>query len=95
VLPQLGLNPQEVEDFTKAWEPRFRDAPYYFITFIPPADIERLAPLHVVPQPETVIRVLMDYRPLQRRVVAQAPELPRPPQRKGFTVVEWGGLTRQ
>jgi hypothetical protein len=94
-LPELGLSSGETNDFVQAWVPRLSGAPYYFITFIPPPEIERLAPLRVTPRPETVIRVLMDYRPLERPVAVHAPELARPPERKGFTVVEWGGLTRR
>jgi hypothetical protein len=39
--------------------------------------------------------VLMDFRPLWTRETVQAPDLPVPPKRQGFTVVEWGGLLRQ
>jgi len=94
MLPQLGLSERESEDFRAAWLPRFHGAPYYFITFLPRETIDRLAPLVVNPEPDVVIRVLMDFRPLRTREPVTAPDLPRPPERRGFTVVEWGGILR-
>jgi len=94
ILPRLGLNERESRDFRDAWLPRFHDAPYYFITFLPRATIDRLAPLVVTPKPDAVIRVLMDYRPLWTSERVKAPHLPPPPERRGFTVVEWGGILR-
>ena len=94
ILPRLGLDERESRDFRDAWLPRFHEAPYYFITFLPRATIDRLAPLVVTPQPDAVIRVLMDYRPLWTSERVNAPHLPAPPERRGFTVVEWGGILR-
>src|SRR5881628_2158254 len=94
MLPKLGLNERESSDFRAAWLPRFHDAPYYFITFLPRETIDRLAPLVVTPKPDAVIRVLMDFRPLWTRETVGTPDLPKPPKRRGFTVVEWGGILR-
>lgn len=94
-LPKLGLNERESRDFQAAWRPRFHGAPYYFITFLPRERIDQLAPLVVTPEPDAVIRVLMDFRPLWTRETVKAPVFPAPPKRQGFTVVEWGGLLRQ
>ena len=94
MLPRLGLNERESKDFREAWLHRFHEAPYYFITFLPRETIDRLAPLVVTPKPDAVIRVLMDFRPLWAREPVKAPDLPTPPERRGFTVVEWGGLLR-
>ena len=94
MLPRLGLNERESRDFRDAWLPRFHEAPYYFITFVPPETIDRLAPLSVTPKPDAVIRVLMDFRPLWTRTPVKAPDLPAPPERHGFIVVEWGGILR-
>ena len=94
MLPRLGLDERESRDFREVWLPRFHAAPYYFITFLPRETIDRLAPLVVTPQPDAVIRVLMDFRPLWTSEPVEAPDLPTPPARRGFTVVEWGGLLR-
>ena len=94
MLPRLGLNERESEDFREAWLHRFHEAPYYFITFLPRETIDRLAPLVVTPKPDAVIRVIMDFRPLWAREPVKPPDLPTPPERRGFSVVEWGGLLR-
>jgi hypothetical protein len=92
-LAQFGLNKQERNDFVEFWAPRLSKAPYYFVTFVPRTEIDRTAPLSVTPRPDTVIRVLMDYRPLAAPITVE-PLVITPTERKGFTVVEWGGLLR-
>ena len=76
-----------------AWEPKLDKAPYYFITFHKREFIDKYAPLQVFPQPDTVIRILMDYKPLDKYIDVEDIEIITP-KREGFTVVEWGGLIR-
>jgi hypothetical protein len=92
-LTRLGLIEIERADFLKFWEPRMKDAPYYFVTFQGNAAMDRLAPLTVRPEPDTVIRILMDYMPLEKPIEVQGYDI-HTPKRKGFTVVEWGGVLR-
>lgn len=92
-LALLGLNSQERTDFMDFWVPRLTKAPYYFITFVPEAEMDRVAPLTIIPKPNTVIRVLIDYKPLSSPVSVQ-PLTITTPTRTGFTVVEWGGVVR-
>jgi len=89
-LAVLGLNDNEIADFMEFWYPKFDSAPYYYITFMPQEDFEKIAPLSVTPSPDTVIRVYMDYAPLSGPIEVTEPELVTP-DRDGFTVVEWGG----
>ena len=93
-LTRLGLNETERADFLEAWLPLLDGAPYYFISFFERGLIDALAPLEVTPAPDTVIRVLMDYRPLDAPFDVAPQELGPPPPREGFTLVEWGGLRR-
>ena len=60
----------------------------------PKCCIDKIAPLQISPEPDTVIRVLMDVKPLEKPVLVEEQKLKQTPQRKGFTVVEWGGLKR-
>jgi hypothetical protein len=90
-LSALGLNKQERADFREFWEPRMRTAPYYFITFLGTREMDLLAPLTITPKPDTVIRVLMDFSPLEQPIATQSYKI-RTPERRGFTVVEWGGV---
>lgn len=92
-LAQQGLSAKEITDFVEFWAPRMRqdDAPYFRVTYLPRATIDANAPLSVDPRPDTVIRVLMDYVPLDAPVDV-APQHLTAPARRGFTVVEWGGV---
>lgn len=67
--------------------------PYFFVTFLPQRFIDLLAPLTVSPQPDTVIRVLMDWEGLDEFKRFQEFSL-KTPKRQGFTVVEWGGMLK-
>jgi hypothetical protein len=90
----LGLNKKETEDFVRAWLPKFKSSPYYLFTFIDKSVIDKLAPISLSPQPDTFIRVLMDYNELNDWVDVKPQVLPATPNRNGFTVVEWGVLVR-
>lgn len=93
ILGKLGLIEQEVEDFMDFWQPKLEEKEYVFITFLEQEKFEEMAPLTVSPQPDTVIRVFMDYEPLDSPVDVREPRIITP-EREGFTVVEWGGALR-
>lgn len=90
-LHELGLNDKEAKDFMEFWEPKMQSAPYYFVTFMGNQAMDELAPLTISPKPDTVIRILMDFTPLQQPIPVQGYVI-RTPKRIGFTVVEWGGV---
>lgn len=90
-LAQLGLNAQETADFIEFWEPRMQNSPYYFVTFLGNNEMNRLAPLTISPQPDTIIRILMDFSPLSQPITVEGYDI-KTPKRQGFTVVEWGGV---
>lgn len=92
-LAELGLNQKETADFMQFWLPRMQEKPYYFITFMGNGVMDRLAPLSVLPKPDTTIRILMDFTPLEEPISVENFSI-RTPERKGFTVVEWGGVLR-
>jgi hypothetical protein len=92
-LALFGLNERERKDFISFWAPRLSQTPYYFITFDPRSDIDRTALLAVTPTPDTIIRVLMDYKPLATPISVTPLQITTTP-RIGFTVVEWGGILR-
>ncbi len=93
-LTCLGLLRHEIDDFKKAWLPEFSNSPWYFITFYDQETIDQFIPLKINPHPETIIRILMDYRALDTPVKIPEPEFITPPERTGLTIVEWGGLIR-
>jgi len=89
-----GLNEKEIADFMEFWVPRMQARPYYFVTFVPQSDFDQMAPMKVSPRPDTVIRVFMDYRGLDHPITVE-PQTLTARERKGFTVVEWGGELRE
>ncbi|MFZ2969714.1 MAG: hypothetical protein WA063_01050 [Minisyncoccia bacterium] len=92
-LEKLGLNEKETADFIEFWEPKMKESPYYFITFLGNREMEQIAPLDIDPKPDTVIRILMDFSPLNKMTDFEGFNI-KTPDRKGFTVVEWGGVLR-
>ena len=47
-------------------------------------------PLEFSINPDTLIRVVMDYKPLDKKITVKEQVLEKK-ERHGFTVVEWGG----
>lgn len=89
-LSRLGLSDREANEFILYWLPRMEQHPYNLISFQTSAYTEA-AVLRVEPQPDTVIRVFMAWKPLPAPVEAAPQHLPQGPERRGFTLVEWGG----
>ena len=90
-LAYLGLNRKEANEFIMYWLPRMEDNAYNFIHFAG-EDYNEIAELKINPNPETVIRVMMLTQPLDEKIDVPLQDLsPLNKERKGFTVVEWGG----
>ena len=88
-LDRLGLTRREANEFLVYWLPRMQDNPYNLIAFQQEAYTES-AKLTVSPRPDSVLRVFMAWKPLARLVDIPAQILPGF-ERRGFTLVEWGG----
>ena len=88
-LAQLGLTRKEANEFIVYWLPRMEQNPYNLITFQQEAYTET-AKLTVTPTPDSILRVFMAWKPLEKPVDIPTQELPTF-ERHGFTVVEWGG----
>lgn len=90
-LALLGLSEREAEEFIVYWLPTLQENAYNLIRFETRAEIEDYMPLKLSMEPDTLIRVMMRYRPLEEALEVPEQVLPQTPERKGFTVVEWGG----
>jgi len=89
-LSMLGLSEREANEFIIYWLPRLENNPYNYLYFESMEEIHSYMPLTVTPNPDTVIRVQMDYKPLEHSISVEEQKLVTP-ERDGFTVVEWGG----
>ena len=91
-LARLGLNEHEAEEFIVYWLPKLQQNNYNYIRFATMDEINNAMPLDINPNPDTVIRVLMTYKGLDKPIEGiTEQQLPKTPTRDGFTVVEWGG----
>lgn len=89
-LELLSFNEKEINDFNEYWTDRLSGEKYWKITFINEEDFDAVAPLTIVPVPDTVIRVMIFARPVARETRVTEQVLVGK-ERNGFTVVEWGG----
>jgi hypothetical protein len=90
-LTKVGLTDTEQADFITYWAPQLILNDLNFIHFDFNEGYKKLiAQLEVTPKPETLIRVFMMFKPASK-VQQTKPQIIPKVNRKGFTVVEWGG----
>ena len=93
-LAEQGLNTKETADFMAFWESKIPNKPYIRLTWLNTAQMNTLAPLYISPKPDTVIRVFLDMDGFDTPPQLPVQKLTKI-ERRGFTVVEWGGLTSE
>lgn len=91
-LAKLGLNEKESSDFIEFWEPRMQGSLYYRVGFHGTNIMNQIAPLTLSEKPDAILRILMDFDPLDAWAPSNPPAHISSFERKGFTVVEWGGV---
>lgn len=89
-LAILGLNEREAEEFIIYWLPKLESNKYNYIRFATKEEINENMPLEFSLKPDTLIRVLMTYKGLEKPMDVQEQQLVTP-SRTGFVAVEWGG----
>ena len=88
-LAELGLTEKEYNEFIVYWAPIMENNKYNLITFQNEV-YENTAHLNISPKPDSMLRVFMAFKPLSRPITIEKPDIKKF-ERKGFTVVEWGG----
>ena len=89
-LEKLGLTPKEYNEFIVYWYPKMKDNKYNYVYFAG-SEYTDTAVLNITPEPDSVLRVFMMFKLLEEKIDVQPQEL-KSFKRKGFTVVEWGGM---
>ena len=89
-LEILGLNYKEKEEFIVYWLPKLEANKYNYIRFATMDEINQNMKLEFSKKPDTLIRVLMTYKGLDKEIEVKEQKL-ETPERKGFVAVEWGG----
>ncbi|MCI5892988.1 MAG: copper amine oxidase N-terminal domain-containing protein [Clostridiales bacterium] len=89
ILAEMGLTPREYNEFIVYWAPKLQENEYNKIYFAG-EEYENEAKLNITPKPDSILRVYMVYEKAEENTVLPPQEI-KPFERKGFTVVEWGG----
>lgn len=89
-LEHIGLNNQETNEFIQYWLPILERNKYNFIHFLVNEECKEIATLNINPKPETTLRIYMEFYGLENYTRINEQQLPKT-QRKGFTLIEWGG----
>lgn len=89
-LEILGLTEKEAQEFIIYWLPQMENNEYNLIRFETIEEINNNMPLEVKPNPDTIIRIMMDWKALEEYIEIPEQKL-NAVQRSGYTVVEWGG----
>jgi len=90
-LPQLGLNTKEKEQFKEYWLKDLKKTNYYEIKLFDYKFLEENMNLIISPEPQTMLRLNFYFKPLLEKKEIKEPSVSKK-ERKGFTVVEWGGI---
>ena len=88
-LKEVGLTDKEANEFIIYWLPKMENSPYNLISFQGDTYTDN-AVLDITPRPDSILRVFMAWKPLDEYIDLPAQHLDTF-ERKGFTVVEWGG----
>lgn len=88
-LAILGLNEREINEFIIYWLPKMEKNKYNLVHFMT-EEWDKKAPLIINPKPDTLIRIFMIYKPLNKKqdIIPQKLEKRT---RRGYSVIEWGG----
>ena len=86
-LAILWLNEREAEEFIVYWLPQMESNKYNLIRFETIEEQNENMPLNITPTPNTVIRVMMDWKAIDEPIDISEQQLITP-ERNGFTVVE-------
>lgn len=94
IVSKLGLNKKEKDQFVEYWLNVLPKSNYYQIKIVEPDLLSIISPLYINPLPDSIIRVTLHFTPLDKWIDLNEPVIITP-VRKGFTVVEWGGIFKK
>ena len=87
-LAVLWLNEREAEEFIVYRLPQMENNEWNLIRFETIEEQNKNMPLNITPTPDTVIRVMMDWKSIEEPIDIPEQQLITP-ERNWFTVVEW------
>jgi len=69
MLSRMGLTPKEYNEFIVYWYPQMKNNKYNLIHFAG-EEYTDLAKLTITPKPDSILRVFMVYKPLEREIAS-------------------------
>ena len=91
-LAALGFTEREADEFIMFWLPVLEKNGQSLVYFEQTAERDAECPIEISPAPESVLRVIIHIKKVDAPALIEAQTLV-PCERRGFTVVEWGGTT--
>jgi len=93
ITEELNFSQKEMDDFKAYWLSALPDANYYSVSLLDQKEAKAVAPWTVKPLPTTEIRYILYFKPLMEKPDNLLNESRfTPSERKGFTVVDIGGI---
>lgn len=89
-LSYMGLTPKEYNEFIVYWLPIMQENEYNLVSF-QMENYDDSAKLNITPKPDSILRVFMAFKETDNKTAVPQQKLEKF-ERKGFTVVEWGGI---
>ncbi len=89
-LEYIGLNTMETNEFVQFWLPILEKNETNFIHFFVNSEYDVISKNTIFPKPDTEIRLFMEFYELKEPLKISEQKLQKT-ERKGFTIVEWGG----
>lgn len=93
-LSAMGLNATEQTDFITFWAPQMIQHEFVLVQFLTGTLYdEKISTMQISPTPDALLRIFMLWQPLKSDHIALEliPQKFEKFERRGFTVVEWGG----
>lgn len=89
-LNEFGLTEKEANDFIVYWLPYLEKNEYNLISF-QNRWFDNIVGLKINPKPDKINRLFMVYKGIEEPFEIEEQKI-KPFERKGFTVIEWGGM---
>ncbi len=91
-LTMIGLNDRERNEFIMYWLPILEKNGKNLVYFELTDERNYYSPIHISPKPNSMLRVAIHVKKVNQKVDIKEQVLPTF-HRKGFTAVEWGGVS--
>ena len=89
-LEYIGLNTNETNEFVQFWLPIMEKNNFNLVHFLINDDYNYISENIIYPKPDTSLRIFMEFAKVEKNFKIKPQKISKT-NRKGFTLVEWGG----